>query len=324
MPGMKMHHVFGAQLIMKGSFDSDESYIFEHPHCFYMGLQGPDLFFYSASAYALYHKNIGNTMHNERVMAFFEALLSTRDEICNTEEGRNIADAYIAGFMGHYTLDCTCHPYVYCRTKHLQHEGRDAYDFGMHVALETDMDNAYLTHYMNIDPFDYRMEENLSLSKTEKKVISLLVHRSIVKTYPKKRISCPQTYRSLGQIKLCAKLLLDRSGWKKLIVRRFEDIFLGYGVISGMITAKGITKYPDPCNTKHKTWFNPWDPEHTGHTESLYDLTETASETLLRRVRMYTDLMTADQTVPLEEKTKLRLDLLSELGDNSYSTGYPI
>ncbi len=324
MPGMKMHHVFGAKLLLDGAFDLDESFISEYPHSFYMGLQGPDLFFYSASAYIFYRQNIGSTMHNENVMALFEALLRTRNEICNTEEGRKIADAYIAGFMGHYTLDTTCHPYVYCRTQHLRHEGKAAYDFGMHVALETDMDNAYLTHYLGVDPFDYNMAENLTISESERKVIAGLLTKAIAKTFPKKRISYPQTYRSLLQIKLSAKLLLDPYGWKKKLVRGLEEIALGYPVISTMVSSKGVTNYPDPCNEKHKTWYNPWDVSHTLRTESLFDLTITARETLLKRIRMYTDITTADATVPLEESTKKTLDLLSELGDCSYTTGFPI
>ena len=57
---------------------------------------------------------------------------------------RQIAESYIAGFIGHYLLDTTCHPYVYDRSKSCSDS---ATAFAPHVYLETDIDTAFLRHY---------------------------------------------------------------------------------------------------------------------------------------------------------------------------------
>lgn len=71
----------------------------------------------------------------------------------------------------------------------------------------------------------------------------------------------------------------DPTGIKKRLVRRLEAIFVKVPVISPMIPSDTIYAYKDPCNFRHKTWHNPWNPDQK-RTESLYDLFDLAAPVL--------------------------------------------
>ena len=68
-----------------------------------LGLQGPDLFFYYLPSYLMHRKNIGDLAHRKDTGQFFANLLQSRKLFAGKKHSLSIADAYICGFMGHYT-----------------------------------------------------------------------------------------------------------------------------------------------------------------------------------------------------------------------------
>ena len=155
MPGFAIHYLFGERALPHLSDQRIRNRICRHIHSFCLGLQGPDVFYYSLAAYLPSSGNIGSTIHSRSTRDFLTALMESRSGLGSIED-RHIADAYICGFIGHYTLDTFCHPYVFYRTKHLQHEqaGQGIRDFSRHVFLETAMDQAAIRHFRNIRPTD--------------------------------------------------------------------------------------------------------------------------------------------------------------------------
>ncbi len=358
MPGMKTHDLFGT-LAAKENFPTQLlADIQLYPAAWHIGLQGPDLFFYSVSPWIAYPLNPGNVMHRFASGPFFARLLDARAMLPVAEQ--RIADAYICGFMGHYTLDCICHPYVYCRTKHLSHEGLDTYDFGMHVFLETDMDNACVTHYTGLAGIDYSVDKMFASTPEETRVITELLFRAIHTTYAHVegageeqekvraagRIDRRHIREAIATLPVTAKLLQDEKGRKKQLVRTLEQYFIGYAVISGMMTVPGFEKYPDPCNEKHHPWKNPWDPTEEVRTESVYELMDDAAKVLRRRVRQYVSAVNRCEAAREAAAAQAEAadaafaaggdvlsgsglpkdlwdELLMDLGNASYSTGYP-
>ena len=116
MPGFTTHYLFGIDACRRLTSTSMHNMIRRDHSAYALGLQGPDLFFYYLPSYLMHRKNIGDLAHRKDTVQFFANLLQSRKLFAGKKHSLSIADAYICGFMGHYTLDCTIHPYVYAFT----------------------------------------------------------------------------------------------------------------------------------------------------------------------------------------------------------------
>ncbi|MCR4612198.1 MAG: zinc dependent phospholipase C family protein [Lachnospiraceae bacterium] len=319
MPGFKSHYLFGHNALNTFTPNQHEQFLHRYPQSYNIGLQGPDVFFYYLPAWLFYKHNIGNVIHSNEVHDFFHALIDARNSLLKKEH-RLIADAYISGFIAHYTLDCIVHPYIYYRTKNKEHEDDKLYDFGIHVFLETDIDNALLRHYTHIKPSEFAMGDTIKLSVQEHLVISLLLYKAIKQTYPENKVLLYVIRHALTTMSVEANLMKDPTGIKKKVVRFLERLATGHAVISGMIPNDKVTTYKDPCNLGHKKWYNPWKEEDV-HTESIYDLIDKANPILEERIHYYSKAHTLSRELSPEEKSENLKALYKSLGNKSYLTG---
>ena len=133
MPGFTTHYLFGLNSFRELEEPDLVSCIRKFPHAFCMGLQGPDIFFYYLPSYVLEGHNIGALAHVRETSAFFQGLIESRNQFSSRTD-LNIAEAYLIGFLGHYTLDTICHPYIYAMT-HYKDKKENAY-FSRHAYLK--------------------------------------------------------------------------------------------------------------------------------------------------------------------------------------------
>ncbi len=320
MPGFKAHYLFGQKALSDLDPTVTIKPIETYPKSYNLGLQGPDFFYFCPQAWVAYDRNIGDIMHEENVKAFFASLMKERDHFRHSYD-RAICDAYICGFMGHYSLDTAVHPYINYRTCHFKHKNKKgSYDFGVHVFLETDIDNDVCRHLANEKPSAVKGWRTVTLPPHERAVIGRLLYRAIKRTYPSHEIKKRHLAFAFHTAPIVQWLLHDPTGLKKILVRSIEDRFAGWAIVSSMIpNAKRVT-YPDPCNTKHKTWKNPWDETITSK-DSVYDLMDQASEALGERIAMYMAAFSDKPHDRRDDHANLLNALLTDLGDKSYSSG---
>ena len=328
MPGFITHLTFGEQTLSFLKSNNTKTLLEKHNNVFNLGLQGPDIFFYHIPAYIFYKKNIGNVMHRSKTMLFFDALLDGRNNFDNVID-QNVCDAYIIGFIGHYTLDVACHPYIYYRSDHFNNLKRSGiYDFGKHVSLETDIDHIILDYYHHMLPsqFDYR--SSVKPNSHEHEIISELLFFAINKTYPEYHLRLGTISHAINSFCNLNHAMHDPDGKKKQHIRKIEQLFFGCAVISSMIPSDKKIKYNDPCNKFHNEWHNPWYPQ-VPRTESVIDLINRTMPDYIKRIELYVNAIefsAADMT-PLEETNYFlhqRNLLLAELSDLSYLSGLPI
>ena len=112
MPGFVTHYLFGEEIYHQLKCNFQKKNLFYNRSAYAFGLQGPDLFFYYLPSYALHRHNLGALAHTTEPRAFFRGLLESYGRLSSAAD-RGIAEAYISGFLGHYLLDTTCHPYIY-------------------------------------------------------------------------------------------------------------------------------------------------------------------------------------------------------------------
>ena len=135
MPSLYTHYLFGTESIE--SFPEDlKSVVAEGEQQFLLGLQGPDLFFYGSIFHDEKALAFGSRLHNLPVHKSLEQMLKGFSAEIGNPKGAlsSSALAYILGYIGHFTLDSSCHPYVYSVQE----------NEATHLALETDFDNYLL------------------------------------------------------------------------------------------------------------------------------------------------------------------------------------
>lgn len=140
MPTTYTHDAFGKSVYQKLP-EEIRQVINRHKMAYLIGLHGPDLLFY----FRPYEKNDvnqrGHEMHEEEAAGFFKKekkkYLETRDEELL---------AYLTGFICHFMLDSTCHPYI---SRYMEDTGAG------HDEIETDLDR-FLMERHGFNPFRYR------------------------------------------------------------------------------------------------------------------------------------------------------------------------
>ena len=314
MPGFTTHYLFGQQTYQSIRDSGLKKAIQKNHTAFSLGLQGPDIFFYDILAAVLPKKNPGSVAHTADTREFLRHLLDS-PRIFQTEQEKQIASVYILGFIGHYLLDSTCHPYIYAMT----HYNRQPQGYiGRHIRLETDIDTTLLWHYQNRKPSEFHQCESISLSKTQKTVVSSLLYYAFSRTYPGLGITRHRILQAIYGMWAGTRLLYDPTGRKKAVVRRIESVVCGYAMLSPMFPSDTLIFHKDPCNLKHVPWKNPWDHSRKS-TESFFDLFEKAQQTYGSLLNDINDFFLHERT-PKEQEKATRL-LLYRLGNLCYHSG---
>ena len=152
MPGFVTHYLFGEEIYHQLKCNSQKKNLFYNRSAYAFGLQGPDLFFYYLPSYALHRHNLGALAHTTEPRAFFHGLLESYGRLSSAAD-RGIAEAYISGFLGHYLLDTTCHPYIYAMTHY--HDKKEKSYFSRHAYLETEIDTELLARKRHKTPCEF-------------------------------------------------------------------------------------------------------------------------------------------------------------------------
>ena len=111
---------------------------------------GPDVWF-PLGFYGTKDKPLaarGGHMHENETGAFLTALT----ERCRSSEARDLLFAYLAGYICHYTLDRTCHPYIVYRTGDYLGTPETLRYRGNHTRLERAIDVWIIREKYGSDP----------------------------------------------------------------------------------------------------------------------------------------------------------------------------
>lgn len=324
MPGFRSHYIFGIEtrneLKKMNTHRSLSIYdmIRSYPAIYALGEQGPDIFFYNPVSY-VHRRNIGMRMHHESTLPFISHLIDTTGSI-KSAVLRDEAISYTAGFIGHYTLDTICHPYVHFRAcKDIHDKGNMG--FHNHMLLEADLDCALLAHFLKLKPSEFHPSKTIELHRSDSLFLSAFLDRAIDRTYPGSLVLSTEISSAFRSSRLLYDILEDPYSWKKKFVRSLESVFLNHPEYSAMIANDGHYSYNDPCNLRHHLWRNPWKTSIFS-TESFYDLFHKAMHLYIRRLSLLERIFTTDFG-SRDYYGYLNL-LKNDLGNLSYDSGLPL
>lgn len=231
MPTTYTHYAYGQEIFNKLP-EKIKKNIEPYIDYYNIGVHGPDILFY----YHSYHKNMVNQygvkVHHEAAVEFFNRAL----KVFQTQKNKKAAFAYLAGFMTHFILDSSCHPYVRRRIK----------ETGIsHTEIETDWD----FQVMQRDGRNLNHYKRACHVKDEKKIA---------------RVIAPYFKKSVKQIQVS---LFDM---KIVINYIFRS---GFGVKRAITTVIG--NYVSPELELHHHFIpkeiNPADEETCTHLWELYE-----------------------------------------------------
>lgn len=285
MPGFTTHYLFGVQTYQRMEPDELRSIIRKNHRAFSLGLQGPDIFFYYLPSYFLHKENIGALAHDNETGAFIVQLIQSRKQFWGSRRKRDIADAYLCGFIGHYTLDCVMHPYVYAFTNYdPENKKRNVDYFGQHAYFETELDTQLLWHYKHMRPTEFHQDATIRLSAIETNVIARMLAYAYKHTY---HVSAPRAMMrgAIRWMRTGTRLTNDPSGQKKVLVRLVEKYALDHAFISPMLPSNRYRFVKDPLNIQRREWRHPWTKETT--TDTFADLLVRAQSIYKKRLGAY-------------------------------------
>lgn len=140
MPAIYAHETFGLNAL--NLLDNETKEIISNNFTQYkLGLQGPDLFFYYRPYLRCSINKLAFILHNNPVNDF----LQKASTLIKNKGIESKEFAYILGFICHFTLDSTCHPYI---TKEV-----DELKFN-HIEMEGEFDK-FLLKKDNIEPLSF-------------------------------------------------------------------------------------------------------------------------------------------------------------------------
>ena len=292
MPDIAVHAAFGKEVLSSLPQEVRDS-ICPEPYTF--ALFGPDLWFMHRPW--LRRQGRGRQMHTTRMGAFLLSLLrQARSGPCREE-----MFSYLAGFLCHYALDSTAHPYVIWVTTEERHFPRS------HMSLEHALDAAEIRRaglWGTAHPITDHYFPLLRLPES----MQLPLNTVFEEVYGWK--NCRKALnRSCRRFRRLYRILENPRGLASRLTR-----LTGVPVLRSLCYSESQFLDADAENTRHRTWHHAHDPSLSS-TESFPDLREKAQ---LLAVKMIT---ASWSYVFREEGTEE--DLAALIGNHSYLSGFP-
>lgn len=229
MPSLYAHYLFGQtvrtmlperlqQIIRKG----------EKP--FNLGLQGPDFFFYGSVLRDQLALQFGEKMHNTPLRETLERMTRGLHVQFGKAKG-GLTDyelAYLIGFVGHFSLDSSCHPYIF---KIQQTEAN-------HLALETDFDN-YLLRQEGKQPHKVRLYKYCCPADAVTRMTAVKVYSDYADEMPSERVE-----DSVKDLRMLRHIMRTPSACRLRLVRGIMENKGIYESRRGMLTPPPTEENP--------------------------------------------------------------------------------
>lgn len=303
MPDPVTHYYFSYKILSE--LDAEISSKIEEP-VFERALQGPDPW----SAIGFFggkekqHCKRSSIMHKEKTGNFFISLTNEVKESKDTS-----LFSFLVGFICHYYLDKTTHPYIICKGG--EYDGtKDTYNLrNGHVRIEHLIDSYYIRHYYKKKPWHFSIPKEIFKLKQYPESLSDPLNK-IFKTVYGWDNAFKLFNKSLHHQSLFYRLMQDRFGILKFLLGFISHKNTDYTVFSYYKpdTAIGDADYMNECKA---FWHHPYDNEIESN-ESFFELFNIAKEKSKEIITLVYNYIYKNEDISLSELFE----------NNSYSTGF--
>lgn len=254
MADLVSHHLFGSgtRSVLPASAQRP---VDKWPACYYWGCQGPDPLFYRKIYLGSPLHSLGNRMHSQHTGRLFAALARTVHLL--SDEAGEMAAAYFYGFLCHYALDSTIHPYVYCREEEFCAENARLNPSAVHSSIESDIDCLVYERAYHRPVTEFEPERHYTLAPEEKAVLSVVLHAVLLDVYGED-IPVRELRRSFDEMLAWECFLYSDSRAVYRGARTLETLAGRGALLTGHMKVEPPAW--DALNLSHRPWHNPWTP----------------------------------------------------------------
>ncbi|MCL2757249.1 MAG: zinc dependent phospholipase C family protein [Coriobacteriia bacterium] len=288
MPAIMSHHQFGIAVLAKkgaGSFGTRAE-----RDAFLLGAQGPDPFFFATRTPSLARlKRFGTGLHSNYVDESIDMMLELIDSTQGTK--RLVLDAYMSGYLCHFSLDSVAHPFVYywegalCGAGVRRLDERDT-QF-VHSQVEADIDAFLLWQMLGKTVADIRITRYAL--QGGKKVLNLLdlLYAPIGRELYGLELPSDLYSRSIHDTRMVFDFIQSPSGRKRTLIGQVERALPGrrHSLLQALSMRSDVYDQCAFANLEHAAWLDPTIDSY--RTESLMDLFETAAQEAVLRIEMF-------------------------------------
>ncbi|NLG10493.1 MAG: hypothetical protein GX562_03030 [Coriobacteriaceae bacterium] len=288
MPALLSHHLFGKTVVSKmggGAFPT-----INERAAFLLGNQGPDPLFYALFTPAMREvKRFGSVLHSERVDMTIDVM---RDYACSLEdEYMKIIDAYLCGFICHFTLDSIEHPLILSQQEAIISAGILGLDETaasvVHGQIETDLDAMMLYRSTGKTVKDYQITKHVL--QGDALVLSLLDEFFNHVAWRAHDVILPDDVfsRSVKDMRTSVRVLQSRSGLRRTLLGYGERLVRPHSLMQAMSHRVDVGRSSEFDNAIKEPWKHPFTGEIS--EASFSELFDVAIEVAVKNLRLYAD-----------------------------------
>lgn len=308
MPAFTTHYLFAHGLLDRIQ-EADPS-IELNPDAVYYGAQGPDALFFHRLLPTMPGKSVskaGFKMHELNPNKILNPMLVYLRDMKNRKgvtPSYYDALSYVYGFICHYALDRTTHPYVYSMQDEIVRQKKIKYNSGtIHNKIEYAIDMNMLDSEAGIkDGRKFEARDVLSQDNSLKYTIAgVLAYAATESTGVK--VTRDNAIQTLADMRSIQSILTDRKGWKTPVLNCIEPLiypFVGPYVTTQMRHAEPWTDW-DYMNESHTPWAYVAKPSIV-RTESFRELYNLAKDDAIALIKAFKEAL-ADDDMTMDEAT---------------------
>ncbi len=254
------------------------------------GAQGPDFLFCHRYFKTMRDKTLktlqeyGSALHKTSPSATLEAM---REFVRSHNDP--IYRSYVLGFLCHYSLDSTAHPYVNARARDLAGTRKSETEGTMHGEIEASLDTIVLRWKTGKLPGEVNLKDTFPKNEGVQRMIARLYREVLFAVY-NAEVSEESLYQAAKDAHLLFAVCNDRTGLKRSLFSLIEKGRPHY-ITSHLVP---ITEDPeeDFANTAHSEW------THNGevHTQDFFELYDRALELAVTLCRDFDSVSFKDAT----------------------------
>lgn len=281
MPDFTAHHLLG-QEVLRRLPEEGKMAIMQAPAAFFWGLQGPDPLFYGGHRLARY----GSLLHRQPPERLLRLLFLQAAHAKG--QRKKLLNSYLLGFLCHYAMDSGLHPYIFCLERRLRSACPQRQWEALHGELECQLDGA-LYRLQKKEPVTRFRPDNYLLDP-ETCAAFCRLYRALLSALFGIQVRPGQIAGAFRRCLRVSRLVYTRTARIGRPALFALETAVGHpGVFSSHVKRTGELGR-DILNLQHCAWQDFSQPA-TGHTESVPELFEAASEKALALCRLFLPAM---------------------------------
>ncbi|MDR3315487.1 MAG: hypothetical protein LBS98_03275 [Coriobacteriales bacterium] len=262
MPAVLTHNFFGLEVIERlegAAFSQGDA-----RDLFLLGNQGSDPFFYALRTPRLVDlKKFGSLLHHQKVEESTDAMRRYIQGLPPAEAA--LVDAYFCGYLCHFSLDSTEHPFVIAQEIEICAAGVKGLDESarsiVHGQIEADLDAMMLYRLTGKTIREYRYTTDVLHARDQ--VLGLLdgLYRHVALEVFGQRLPRHAFTRCVKDMRTTARLLYSSTGRRRAALGRIERLVRTHSLAQAMSHRADVQATCDFDNHAGAVWVNPFNGE---------------------------------------------------------------